>query len=81
MRKVEYLVPPGVTEVECILAGGDGGAAEDGTPGERGETTHVRKRVEAGQVLTFYLGEGGRGAGGGRDGQDAMLYVWPIEDL
>jgi len=80
MKKIDYVVPEGVVAVEYILCGGDGGAAADGTPGAQGETVWMYKRVKPGQVLTFHLGEGGSGCGGGQPGQDAMFLVWPIEE-
>ena len=64
----EFTVPPGVTQIEVLAAGGSGGkggnCAGDGSVGAGGSGAMVAATlaVEAGEVL--YVDFGGGGAGG-----------------
>jgi hypothetical protein len=71
VKQYVYVVPPGCYEVEYILAGGDGGASAD-------ETNYGKATVFPGDELKFWLGEGGKGAPGAQNGQNAMAYINPI---
>ncbi len=56
-----WTVPTGVTSVSFAVAGGAGGGF-DATPGGKGARTTGTLAVTPGDVLTIYVGQGGRGA-------------------
>lgn len=76
MRTIIYTVPDNISYVEYELRGGKGGAASDGTPGTEGDVVRVRKLVKPGEELEFQVGEGGKGFGGGQDGEPGSVKVW-----
>ena len=69
----------GARRVVVHIAGGAGGTAADGTPGERGEHRRVEFRGRhIPREIEFELGRGGRGAAGARDGEDGscLIEIW-----
>lgn len=78
-RKVDY---PWLRAVRVCSRGGDGGAAADGSPGGKGETTFVLLTAERiGEVWQVVVGRGGRGAPGAQDGQDGFVLLELYDDI
>lgn len=66
-RKEDY---PWLVTARLFIKGGDGGAASDGTPGEKGETDSVLLTADELDAETrVVLGAPGLGSGGGADGE------------
>lgn len=86
LREIIAYAPPGgvfrpgdypwLSAIRIVVKPGNGGASADGNPGEQVHAAYaVLARRELGRSHKVTVGRGGKGSGGGRDGEDGSVFI------